>query len=117
MADIEYIVPGSGIVNDTEEGAEVIIPGFGIWLEYSGSTAWVKALADTITLSDAIVKAVGAVQADTITISDVSEFVHTVTVLYNFTALSITFNFNADTVAFNFNAKNTTFNFNAKNKH
>lgn len=33
MADIEYIVPGSGIVNDTEEGAEVIIPGFGIYVE------------------------------------------------------------------------------------
>jgi len=89
----------------------------GAWHGFEGSTAWEKSLSDTITLSDAIVKAVGAVQADTITISDVSEFVHTVTVLYNFTALSITFNFNADTVAFNFNAKNTTFNFNAKNKH
>ena len=33
MADIEYIIPGSGIVNDTEEGAEVIIPGFGIYQE------------------------------------------------------------------------------------
>ena len=114
----EYIIPGSGIVNDTEEGAEIIIPGFGVYQEQeAAATAWEKSLSDTITLSDAIVKAVGAVQADTITISDVSEFVHTVTVLYNFTALSITFNFNADTVAFNFNAKNTTFNFNAKNKH
>ena len=36
MANIEYIVPGSGIVNDTEEGSEVIIPGFGIYIEPSG---------------------------------------------------------------------------------
>lgn len=31
MADIEFIIPGCGIVNDTQEDAEVIIPGFGIY--------------------------------------------------------------------------------------
>ncbi len=29
----EYIVPGGGIVNDTNEGFEIIIPGFGIYQE------------------------------------------------------------------------------------
>jgi len=28
-----YIIPGGGIVNDTEEGFGVIIPGFGIYNE------------------------------------------------------------------------------------
>jgi len=36
MADIEYIVPGSGIVNDTETNSEIIIPGFGIYNEQAG---------------------------------------------------------------------------------
>lgn len=33
MADIEYIIPGGGIVQDTEEDSEVIIPGLGIYNE------------------------------------------------------------------------------------
>ncbi len=37
MADIEFIIPGSGIVNDTEEGFEVIIPGFGIYNEQAAA--------------------------------------------------------------------------------
>lgn len=32
-APVEYIIPGSGIVNDTEEGFEPIIPGSGIYNE------------------------------------------------------------------------------------
>jgi|GEM_PF-4450451 hypothetical protein len=31
MADIEYILPGSGIVNDTEEGFEMVTPVAGIY--------------------------------------------------------------------------------------
>lgn len=30
-AEVEYIVPGMGIINDTEEGFEIIIPGGGIY--------------------------------------------------------------------------------------
>ena len=37
MADIEFIVPGSGIVNDTEEDSEVVIPGFGIYNEQAAA--------------------------------------------------------------------------------
>lgn len=33
MAEIEFIIPGSGIINDTEEDAEIIIPGVGIYNE------------------------------------------------------------------------------------
>jgi hypothetical protein len=35
MADVEFIIPGVGIVNDTEEGFEPIIPGVGIYVEYA----------------------------------------------------------------------------------
>ncbi len=28
-----YIVPGGGIVNDTNEGFGIIIPGFGIYIQ------------------------------------------------------------------------------------
>lgn len=31
MADINYIVPGAGLIQDTEEGSEVIIPAEGIY--------------------------------------------------------------------------------------
>jgi len=33
MADIEFIVPGSGIIDDTQKGSEIIIPGAGIYVE------------------------------------------------------------------------------------
>ena len=29
----EYVIPGSGIVNDTEEDSEVVIPGSGLYNE------------------------------------------------------------------------------------
>lgn len=35
----EYIVPGSGIVEDTATGSEIIIPGFGIYIESLAVTA------------------------------------------------------------------------------
>ena len=38
MADIEFIVPGSGIVQDTEEGFEMIAPGFGIYQEQEAAS-------------------------------------------------------------------------------
>ena len=37
MADIEFIIPGGGIVNDTEEGSEIIIPGVGIYVEQTAA--------------------------------------------------------------------------------
>lgn len=39
MATIEYIVPGGGIINDTETGAEVIVPGMGIFNEQTAAVA------------------------------------------------------------------------------
>ena len=44
MSSIEFIVPGSGIVNDTEIGSEVIIPGFGIYNEQALS-GWTGKIA------------------------------------------------------------------------
>lgn len=37
MADTEYILPGVGIVNDTEEGFEPIFPGDGIYNEQTAA--------------------------------------------------------------------------------
>ena len=39
MADIEYIVPSGGIINDTEEGSAPIIPGVGIYNEQAAAAA------------------------------------------------------------------------------
>ncbi|MEA3478427.1 MAG: hypothetical protein U9R60_09630 [Bacteroidota bacterium] len=38
MADTNYIAPGSGIIQDTEEDSEVIIPGVGIYNEQEASS-------------------------------------------------------------------------------
>ena len=38
MANTEYIIPGSGIVQDTEEGFEIIIPGSGIYQEQEAAS-------------------------------------------------------------------------------
>jgi len=35
MADIEFIIPGFGIINDTEEGFESLLPGSGIYNQQS----------------------------------------------------------------------------------
>jgi len=37
MADIERIVPGGGIIQDTEEGSEVIVPDLGIFNEVTAA--------------------------------------------------------------------------------
>jgi len=37
MADIEYIIPGGGIYNDTEQGFEPVVPGVGIVNEQAGA--------------------------------------------------------------------------------
>ena len=42
MADVEYIVPGSGIVNDTEEDSEIVIPGFGIYDEQAAAAGGIS---------------------------------------------------------------------------
>lgn len=40
MADKEIIVPGGGIIQDTEEGSEVIIPGGGIYQQQEAVAGW-----------------------------------------------------------------------------
>lgn len=37
MADTNYIIPGGGIVQDTEEGFEPIIPDVGIYQEQAAA--------------------------------------------------------------------------------
>jgi len=37
MADIEYIIPGGGIVNDTNTGTQLIIPALGIYNEQAAA--------------------------------------------------------------------------------
>lgn len=37
MSDIEYIIPGSGLVNDTETDSQIIIPEFGVYNEQESS--------------------------------------------------------------------------------
>ena len=48
MADILYIVPGSGIIQDTENDAEVIIPGAGIYNERDTAVVAADSVANII---------------------------------------------------------------------
>ena len=62
MADIEYIIPGSGIVNDTEEGAEVIIPGFGVYQEQEAAASYILTAIININLNCTITISAGRAQ-------------------------------------------------------
>ena len=50
MAAIEYIVPGGGIVNDTETESEVIIPGMGIFNEQAAAVGGVATGAELMAM-------------------------------------------------------------------
>jgi hypothetical protein len=46
---IEYIIPGSGIVNDTIIGSEILIPGFGVYQEQASADLESVAIIESIT--------------------------------------------------------------------
>ena len=58
----EYIIPGSGIVNDTEEGAEIIIPGFGVFQEQEATASLILAATININLNCTIAISAGRAQ-------------------------------------------------------
>jgi len=51
MVDINYIIPGGGIIQDTEVGFEIIIPGVGIYIERTsvGTTTTTTSSSTTTT--------------------------------------------------------------------
>jgi len=73
MADVNYIVPGSGIVQDQENGYEMIIPGFGIYdeQEAAGQT-YQGAASDGMSLSEAAARIMTAPKTalDDLTLSE-----------------------------------------------
>jgi hypothetical protein len=51
VAAIEYIVPGGGVYNDTEQGHEPVVPGVGVVVEQTAAAPGGRTTKNTHTTS------------------------------------------------------------------